>query len=1038
MKRKFTNVFLLVAISVAALTSFVSCKDYQDDLTIAMDIQDKALDEALQALKADLNAKIAALDAAQKACSLNCSTQQANLWANFDNYYKKSETYSQAEVDALLQELKDKMGAVADGKTLLDLIADAQAAAEKAAADAQAAADAAQADATSALGKIADLTAELAKVKATAEAALEKANQIDGLQSTVNTLQNTVNDIKNQLSNFVTKDELGNYATKEEVAVVRTTAEDALAKAKANETEITNLKEQYTTMLERIGNVEAKNQAQDEAIQKLTEDLTAAAEKITKAQETADKAVEDAAAAKAAADKVAEDLQNYITTNDARVQEVENAIETIKSDVSTLKETVDAIKEAQEAMQEEIDGMKEDIAQLKEDLAKVKEDLDALKNTVDQLTDRFNKQITGIIVQQAVNPLFGSINLPFGVNTNLLTTYYGAASYLGVEFPTADETYFYDGVSIFDDPKDLNDVFTDNKFTASANEPLFIDKEGNAGYLYMTVNPTNVDFSGTKFSLVTSKEKENFTLGNLKKTTDELKFGWTRAQVDEVSSNGLYKASVTIKDNFDAAKVRVNLNVDDVKDALKDVAASAKSKKISEIAQSLVKAGASIAPLANANFPAYAVKAAWTPENGDPTAVYSKYEVGAVAVKPLSYAFAKDVKFDKVPGISVVEDAIGRITKTVKSAVADAIPDDIFNFINPNITAESMIFDTSVLKEIDFQEARDQIQVTFKLNVDIPVDYQTSVTQNITINGTATTTDKDVQIEPAAVTIPADAINGLQMVIPAEQSWDGLDHTYTVEANSPVAGTATIPTVTIPGQTANVSGSSTVTIPIDIKTTLSIKDYDVSDQMKTQVINIYDNLTGALAPVNEMMKALKTYITNINSLVESVDALGPKVENLVNSNVDQIADKLYSLLDDVNAKVLPYLTPSDWLQPIMLGSANGFVRFTTSSPKNPVLINSTNLTLIPTTRTGELISPAVKKWIAVTDVFQSGKSAKGGNGACKAARIAANKAPINTILDGSVRKVNVTLQKGFTYELTYEALDYTGLVSAKKYYVRVK
>ena len=75
----------------------------------------------------------------------------------------------------------------------------------------------------------------------------------------------------------------------------------------------------------------------------------------------------------------------------------------------------------------------------------------------------------------------------------------------------------------------------------------------------------------------------------------------------------------------------------------------------------------------------------------------------------------------------------------------------------------------------------------------------------------------------------------------------------------------------------------------------------------------------------------------------------------------------------------------------------------------------------------------------MTDVIQGANSAKGGDPTCIGARTTANKASnINVVLDGNVRAVSISLEKDYTYELTYQALDYTGRVAAKKYYVRVK
>lgn len=1047
MKRKFTNVFLLVAISVAALTSFVSCKDYQDDMYADMDLQDKNLRDALTALQTTLQTQITNLQTAQQNCSTNCSTAQANLWAKFADYYTKTETYNQTEINQMIQDLKDLMGTVSDNKTLSDMISDAQTAAQgalTAAQTAQSAAETAQglADRDSVRLDAVDkaliaLSDSLKHAYETADLAFAFAERdsvrIDGLDKTVKSLRTYCDSI---------------FATKARVDQVGDSAIKAFDKAVANEIAIKNLDSIVTIIRDSLSKfatkeeVAAADKKLNERIDSVIDATKGWKDSIAAVREEAQEIRELAKTYLDSALNVSQEIQdsldNYIKANDARVQAVEDSITDLRTAITALEGRVKFLEDSIPGIDKRLDALEDSIANIMPRLKALEDKVEELEGKVEKLENRLNQLITGIIVQQAVNPIFGSINLPWGFNSKLLTVYYGSATNLGVEFPTMDEALFYDGKSIL--TKEDLEVFKGTKFTKGANEPLYLDKEGNAGYLYVTVNPTDVDFTGTKFSLVTSQEKEIVTLGNLQKTTDELKFGWTRGEVASKSSNGLYKASVTIQNGkFAQAAPRVNLNVNDVKDALQEVVASAKSKSISTIAQSLVQAGVAVSPLAEANFPAYAVKAAWTPKDGNPTAVYSGYEVGAIAVKPLSYAFAKDLVVKNIPGIGVLEDGINRLTTAAKTAVAKAIPNNLFKFINPNLSAKDLIFDRSQLQEIDFKGARDKIKVNFKLNVSVPVDYSTTVHQDITINGSATVPGQSITIPPAEVAIPQSAINGLEMVIPADQSWDGLVHTYYVQANSDIAGTASIDEVTIKPQTATTTGSTSVDIPITISTTIDIKDYDVSDQMKTQILNIYDGLSGALQPVNTMITALSAYMENVNGLIKGVNNIPAELEKIVDSNMDKLSGKLIDLLNKVNDKLVPYMQPNDWVQPIMVGSANGFFRFTTTTATNPQLINSGDLTLIPTTRTAELLSPAFKKWIAVTDVIQGANSAKGGDPTCIDARTNANKASnINEVLDGNVRAVLISLEKGYTYELTYQALDYTGRVAAKKYYVRVK
>ena len=69
-------------------------------------------------------------------------------------------------------------------------------------------------------------------------------------------------------------------------------------------------------------------------------------------------------------------------------------------------------------------------------------------------------------------------------------------------------------------------------------DEMIIGEEGNAGTLYMTVNPNTVDFSGTSFSLVNSQDEfSGVTLDTITKSDEVLNFGYSRA-----ANNGFYEA----------------------------------------------------------------------------------------------------------------------------------------------------------------------------------------------------------------------------------------------------------------------------------------------------------------------------------------------------------------------------------------------------------------------------------------------------------------------------------------------------------------
>ena len=100
------------------------------------------------------------------------------------------------------------------------------------------------------------------------------------------------------------------------------------------------------------------------------------------------------------------------------------------------------------------------------------------------------------------------------------------------------------------------------------------------------------------------------------------------------------------------------------------------------------------------------------------------------------------------------------------------------------------------------------------------------------------------------------------------------------------------------------------------------------------------------------------------------------------------------------------------------------------------------ITLIPTSYNLEILAPAYKKLIGVTNVFDGkGNSAQGGDQACISALNTANSASADfcTVVDGDNHNFTLSgVQKGYVYEVVYTAVDYSGKVVAKKFYLELK
>lgn len=268
---------------------------------------------------------------------------------------------------------------------------------------------------------------------------------------------------------------------------------------------------------------------------------------------------------------------------------------------------------------------KSDLEAAKKFTDELNERLENIEGSVQDLQDRYdmafdflmNKKLDNIAINATENPVTGYWNAAFlGSQLNLASSFYGVAA--------GNEDW-------------------------NIKEGKVLGKGGNAGYLYVSLNPTELDPSLVKVELVNSQGEpaKGFELGDIEDTDKVLTFGYTRA----ASKNGFYQIPVIASDpqNDDIA-----LDKGSLKEAAQNILGELKDPKgndldLSKIASALYKNNL------NNKLQAYTVKASYylfNPETGKlelKHAVAPTYNVAAFAVKPLSFKFAKDNQYlDKV------------------------------------------------------------------------------------------------------------------------------------------------------------------------------------------------------------------------------------------------------------------------------------------------------------------------------------------------------------------------------------------------------
>lgn len=314
------------------------------------------------------------------------------------------------------------------------------------------------------------------------------------------------------------------------------------------------------------------------------------------------------------------------TAIDARIQA---NMDVIKDGVYADKERFEAAIQGSEAyknLKGKVEGVDSRVSALERlrltDAEAAKKITDALNKRLNSVSGSLNsaldalleQKLDGITVNATENPVTGYWNASFlGLNLKLASSFYGVAA-------------------------EGNEDWWDVK----ANQVL--GKGGNAGYLYVSLNPTEIDPSLVKVELVNSQGEpaKGFKLGDIDNTDKVLTFGTKAATV---SANGFYQVPVIASDPQNDG---VEFDKGALAAAAKNVLNELRNPKendldLSKIASALYK-----------NIPvltAYGVKAEYYLYNPDTQNLelhktikhaVSDYDIAAVAVKPVSFNFLKD------------------------------------------------------------------------------------------------------------------------------------------------------------------------------------------------------------------------------------------------------------------------------------------------------------------------------------------------------------------------------------------------------------
>ena len=310
---------------------------------------------------------------------------------------------------------------------------------------------------------------------------------------------------------------------------------------------------------------------------------------------------------------------------DARIQANMNVIKDgVFADTARVNAAIQG-SQAYKNLKGQVDGVDARVSALERlrltDSIAAKKITDALDHRLDSVSGSLSnalnilleQKLDGITVNATENPVTGYWNASFtGLNLKLASSFYGVAA-------EGNEDW---------------DVKTNQ----------VLGKGGNAGYLYVSLNPTEIDPSLVKVELVNSQGEpaKGFKLGDIDNTDKVLTFGTKAASV---SANGFYQVPVIASDpQNDGVEFDKGALAAAAKNALNEL----RNPKSNDLDLSL------IASALYKNIPvltAYGVKAEYYLYNPDTQNLelhktikhaVSDYDIAAVAVKPVSFNFLKD------------------------------------------------------------------------------------------------------------------------------------------------------------------------------------------------------------------------------------------------------------------------------------------------------------------------------------------------------------------------------------------------------------
>lgn len=518
MKRKFISAMLFGALLIAPATTFVGCADYDDDI---------------ENLQGQITNNATTLDQLTKEKIQNVETEIESLKA----------------ANKQLQEALDKAkseGTDADAATL----AAAQKLVEDAQAQLQAALDAVNGDITGINGKISDLDARLLAQDG-------RLKSVESLLAADGKLTLAINDaqaLAEKAYNLAEKTAATADANKQ---AIKDAAENLKSIKESLEGQINTLSDKVNDLSKKLADQNADITAQINSLKSQLNDanegISANGDKIIKNKQKIDEIVGQLT-----------ELQNQIAKNKSAVETLESnfltEIDKIVNEQNGLKTSIEGLKSANETVNQRLEsaeGRLDTIEDLIASLAKssdVTSSIDQLRQEIEAKIGKLNEEgkddtvaslIAGIntsitSIQGDITRIDGEITRIDGLIDVLFTDLSNLVTSLEIQDNTFDAvwgkvTAANVGNFAKDDTKRLVcfPEKSNRKATRAFDEYTVEDVSGD---MYLTINPTDIDFDNLKVDLRNSLDEKStaYTLTRAEVAEGHLITRATKAQ------NGLY------------------------------------------------------------------------------------------------------------------------------------------------------------------------------------------------------------------------------------------------------------------------------------------------------------------------------------------------------------------------------------------------------------------------------------------------------------------------------------------------------------------